>query len=89
MVLCRSITSLRTARRVSVGESKEGSGISQNTEETGNERRQRVLFGVEEIGFRLAHLAALRRVAVVSIVGDRVRRPDPQGHSESHWRCVR
>ena len=46
------------------------SGINQVVEETGEKWREGVLFGAEELGLGLAHLAALRRVAVVGVVGD-------------------
>ena len=47
-----------------------GSGINQVVEETGEKGREGVLFGAEELGLSLAHLATLRRVAVIGIVGD-------------------
>jgi hypothetical protein len=46
------------------------SGINQVVEQAGNEGIERLMLGLEELGLRLAHLAALRRVAVIGVVWD-------------------
>jgi len=46
------------------------SGIDEIVEQAGDEWAERLLLRFEEVSFGLAHLAPLRRVAVVCVVGD-------------------
>jgi hypothetical protein len=47
-----------------------GLGINQVIEKAGNEGIKRLVLGLEELGFGLASLPALRRVAVIGVVRD-------------------